>query len=55
MEFQLRDYRIKSGEMSEWLDEWRTKDLSFKGKIWVQSHRCLDSNRRISFPLDTKL
>ena len=24
MEFQLRDYRVKPGEMNEWIDEWRT-------------------------------
>ncbi len=24
MEYQLRDYRIKTGELSEWIGEWRT-------------------------------
>jgi len=25
MEFQLRDYRVKPGEMNEWMEEWRAK------------------------------
>lgn len=25
MRWQLRDYRIKAGEMGEWLDEWSAK------------------------------
>lgn len=24
MTYQLRDYRIKTGELSEWIGEWRT-------------------------------
>jgi hypothetical protein len=33
MEFQLRDYRIKTGEMNEWLDEWRTKIYPLRVKF----------------------
>ena len=25
VEYQLRDYRVKPGEMKEWIDEWRSK------------------------------
>ena len=33
MEFQLRDYRVKLGEMEEWIDEWRTKIYPLRLKL----------------------
>ena len=33
MEYQLRDYRVKLGEMNEWLDEWRNKIYPLRLKL----------------------
>jgi hypothetical protein len=33
MEFQLRDYRVKPGEMNEWVEEWRTKIYLLRLKL----------------------
>jgi hypothetical protein len=32
-EYMLRDYRVKSGEMNEWIEEWRTKVYPLRLKM----------------------
>ncbi len=33
MEYQFRDYRIKPGELSEWIEEWRTRAYPLRVKM----------------------
>jgi len=33
MEFQLRDYKVKPGQMNEWIDEWRAKIYPLRVKL----------------------
>jgi NIPSNAP len=33
LEYQLRDYLVKPGEMNEWVEEWREKVLPIRKKF----------------------
>ena len=33
LEYQLRIYQVKPGEMNEWVDEWRSKVLPLREKF----------------------